>query len=73
MPPKPTMPVKPVPPTVLATIKPVPPTRPIEPVKPTPDQYPNKKVPETSAKSIAGVLTIIIIASSVLYLRMRRK
>lgn len=72
VPPKPTMPVKPVPPTVLATIKPVPPTRPIEPVKPTPDQYPNKKVPETSAKSIAGVLTIIIIASSVLYLRMRR-
>lgn len=72
VPPKPTMPVKPVPPTVLATTKPVPPTLPIEPTKPTPDQYPNKKVPETSAKSIHGVLIIIIIASSVLYLRMRR-
>ena len=72
VPPKPTMPVKPVPPTVLATTKPVHPTLPIEPTKPTPDQYPNKKVPETSAKSIHGVLIIIIIASSVLYLRMRR-
>ena len=72
VPPKPTMPVKPVPPTVLATTKPVPPTLPIEPTKPTPDQYPNKKVTQTSAKSIHGVLIIIIIASSVLYLRMRR-
>ncbi len=71
VPPKPTMPVKPEPPTVLAITKPEPPTKPVEPIKPTPDQYP--KVPKTSAKSINGVLIIIVIASSILYLRMRRK
>lgn len=70
VPPKPTMPVKPEPPTVLAITKPEPPTKPVEPIKPRPDQYP--KVPKTSAKSINEVL-IIIIASSILYLRMRRK
>ena len=70
VPPKPTMPVKPEPPTVLAITKPEPPTLPIEPTKPTPDQYP--KVPKTSAKSINEVL-IVIIASSILYLSMRRK
>lgn len=71
VPPKPTMPVKPEPPTVLAITKPEPPTKPVEPIKPTPDQYP--KVPKTSAKSINEVLIIIIIASSILYLSMRRK
>lgn len=71
VPPKPTMPVKPEPPTVLAITKPEPPTKPVEPIKPRPDQYP--KVPKTSAKSINEVLIIIIIASSILYLSMRRK